>query len=138
MKLMGVDYGDRRIGIAITDEDGYCVRGLTTIDSQKQEPLAALQSVIAQEMPGVLVFGVPLDINDNETTMSLKIRAFADKLAQDCTLPITFIDESYLSVRAGELLRSRKKRQRRDKASHDRLAACLILERYREEHAIHA
>lgn len=134
MKLMGIDYGRRRIGISVSDETGCCIRGLTTLDRQKKpDYLTSLDNLIKQENPQELIIGLPLDINDAETVMSKEIRTFAEKLKEICGKPIHFVDESLSSKRASELLRFRKKKARQDKAAVDRLAACIILEIYREE-----
>lgn len=133
MKLMGIDYGLRRIGIAVTDEEGMAIRGLTTIDRQKRpDIIPVLLSIIQQEKPVALVIGLPLDINNADTVMSIEIRSFAGKLSISSGLPVHFVDESYSSKKAAELMKFRKKKVRRDKATVDRLAACLILESYRE------
>jgi len=131
---MGIDYGRRRIGLAVTDEDGACIRGLATIDTKNTpNPLSVIVGLIRKENPGVLVVGLPLDSDDRETAMSAEIRSFAQKLAKEVTIPIHYIDESLTSRRASELLLFRKKKERRNKANVDRIAACLILEEYRKE-----
>lgn len=134
MKLMGLDYGRRRIGIAITDDSGNGIRGLTTIDRKKNpDSVSKLLSIIENEHPKLLVIGLPLDVDDADTVMSKEIRSFSRKLCESSGLPAHFIDESFSSKRAGELMMFRKKKVRQDKGAIDRLAACLILERYREE-----
>ncbi len=134
MKLMGIDYGIRRVGVAVTDEQGLAIRGLTTIDRKKKPDLiAAILSLIKQEKPEALVIGLPLDINMAETVMSKEVRSFAEKLQISSGLPVNFVDESFSSKKAAELMRFRKKKMRKDKAAIDRLAACLILQSYRED-----
>jgi len=134
MKLMGIDYGIRRVGVAVTDEQGLSIRGLTTIDRKKKPDLiAAILSLIKQEKPEALVIGLPLDINMAETVKSKEVRSFAEKLQISSGLPVNFVDESFSSKKAAELMRFRKKKMRKDKAAIDRLAACLILQSYRED-----
>lgn len=133
MKVLGVDYGRRRIGMAISDSLGITVRPLSTLDRKHIDPLAALGSVVSQEHPDIIVFGLPLDHNDNETEMSREVRAFADRLGSQTDIPITFVDESGSSLRAQSLLQTRKKKARRTKANVDKIAACLILEQYLRE-----
>ncbi|MBD3419535.1 MAG: Holliday junction resolvase RuvX [Chitinivibrionales bacterium] len=136
MKLLGIDYGRRRIGLAITDELGLCVQGLATIDRQKRaDVIDSLRKVIASSHPDKLVFGIPLDVNDCETVMSQEVRSFAAQVQQASNLPCEFVDESLSSQRADSILRHRSKKQRRDKANRDRIAACLILETYLQEHS---
>lgn len=131
MKLMGIDYGLRRIGIATSDPDGNHVRGLTTIDQKKNpNPYTPLQNLIIQEKIEKIVIGLPLGIDDEETEMSARIKKFGEKLRSLTNIEIVFVDESYTSKRVAELMRFRKKKDRQDKAAIDRLAACLILEHY--------
>ena len=134
MRLIGVDYGRRRIGLAVTDETAVLVRGLPTIDRKKcGDCRAALAAIIASERPGALVFGLPLDADGRDTAMAAEIRAFAEGIKKDSGLPVYFVDESLTSKKAAELLRFRKKKIRRDKSATDRIAACLILEQFLKE-----
>jgi putative Holliday junction resolvase len=135
MKLMGIDYGRRRIGLAVAAASGLApVRGLPTIDCRKTPAyLVRLAEIVAHETPDLLVFGVPLDNNDAETVMSREVRAFAGELSRRTGVPVSFVDESYSSLRAAELLRSRAGARRRDKGLIDRLAACCILDQYIRE-----
>ena len=134
MKLLGIDYGRRRIGVAVTDETGAISRGLTTIDRKKHPDfINTLLSLIEQEKPDALVIGLPLDITDAETVMSKEVRSFTELLQKRSGLTVHFVDESLSSKRAAELMRFRKKKDRRDKAAIDRLAACLILDQFRED-----
>jgi putative holliday junction resolvase len=134
MKLIGIDYGRRRIGLAVTDETGTVVRGLMTIDRKKNPDCrAALAAAIAAERPEAMVFGLPLDAGDGETAMSAEVRAFAAAIEKDTRLPVYFVDESLTSKKAAELMMFRKKKVRRDKSTTDRIAACLILEEFLKE-----
>jgi putative Holliday junction resolvase len=131
MKLVAIDYGRRRIGLAASDEQAITVRGLATIDRLKHpDTLDTLARIIQQEKPERIVFGLPLDCDDRETTMSLEVREFARQLSERLPIAIEFFDESFSSHRAAELLRFRKKKTRQDKAMVDRMAACLLLQEY--------
>lgn len=131
MKLVCLDYGRRRCGVAVCDESSRAVRGLPTIDRKKYPDLiVAILGIISREQPEALVIGIPLDINDAETVMSKEIRKFATRLQERCGLSINFVDESLTSRRASELMMHRKKRDRQNKGLVDRLAACLILEQF--------
>lgn len=131
MKLIGVDYGRRRIGIAITDDSGSSVRGLPTLDRLKHpDAIGSLCTIITHEQPVAIVIGLPLSILDGETEMSREVRTFAANLKKKSNLPVHFVDESLSSVRSHDILKVRKKKQRRDKGNVDRIAACLILDSY--------
>jgi putative Holliday junction resolvase len=133
MKLIGIDYGRRRIGVALTDENGEYIRGLPTIDRNRvPDHLRALGSLIADERPARIVVGLPLDINGDETVMSKEIRSFASELERATSVPVRFVDESLSSVEATAIMRLRKKKDRRDKKTVDRIAACIILEAFKK------
>jgi len=131
MKLMGIDYGRRRIGVAVSDEEGMLARSLGIID-RKSHPnhIDELIRIITEENPAALVFGLPLGGDDEETEMSKEVREFAAAVEQRVTVPIHFVDESFTSKKAAELMMHRKKKARRDKSLSDRIAACLILQEY--------
>jgi putative holliday junction resolvase len=136
MKLIGLDYGKRRIGVAATDETGEFIRSLPTIDRSAfagDDFLDALVAIINRENPETIVIGLPLDSDDKDTAMSLEIRKFAGTLSKAASVPIEFIDESLTSRRAHDIIRMRKKKHRRAKENIDRIAACLILEAYERE-----
>jgi putative Holliday junction resolvase len=136
MKLLGVDYGRRRIGLAVTDERGEYIKGLPTLDRTKIiDPIRALEAIIAREQPQRLIIGLPLDIDGRDTVMSLEVRAFTEKLRTVSSASVSFVDESLTSVRAAEIMRFKKKKDRRDKQAVDRIAACLILEAFQKENA---
>lgn len=134
MKLIGVDYGRRRIGLAVTDENGEFIRSLPTLLRKKDAPyLDALADIISRESPSQIVIGLPLDSNDRDTPMSKEIRAFAEKLCRAASLPVHFIDESMTSKRAYDIIRHHNKKHRQNKENTDRIAACLILEAFQKE-----
>jgi len=130
---MGVDYGRRRIGVAVTDESAVCVRGLDSIVVRHDNAVQRLCAVVAQEKPEQVIFGVPLDENGGETAMSREVRAFARRVGTATGCGVRFVEESFSSHDAQRLAMHRRRNQRRDKGMIDRLAACLILEQYLRE-----
>ncbi len=133
MKLVGIDYGRRRIGMAVTDEEGAYIRGLPFIDRKKKpDYFHAICSCIEQQRPGRIIVGLPLDIDGDETIMSKEIRTFASELGRLTSLPVSFVDESLSSVEAAAIVRLKKKKERRTKGTVDRIAACLILEGFQK------
>ncbi|MCX7727160.1 MAG: Holliday junction resolvase RuvX [Chitinispirillaceae bacterium] len=134
MRLISIDYGRRRIGLAVGDDQYEIVRGLTTIDRKKCKDVEGLiAQLINLEKAEGLVVGLPLDINDDETQMAKEIKEFAKRIAEKSNLPIFFIDESHSSLEASEIMRYYKKSKRKDKSNLDKIAACLLLERYFRE-----
>jgi putative Holliday junction resolvase len=134
MKLIGIDYGRRRIGLAASDETGTLVRGLATIDRRKStDCVAIVRDVIAKEKPQGIVFGLPLGSDDQETSMSIEVRKFAMNLEKNLAIPVYYTDESHTSKQAADVMLFRPKKDRRVKANIDRVAACLILESFLRE-----
>ena len=128
---MGIDYGRRRIGLALSDDEGLIARGLGVIDRQKApDHINELLRIIESEKPSAIIFGLPLGADDEETVMSREVREFAQIIADKSGMPVRFTDESFTSKKAAELMMHRKKKARRDKSLSDRIAACLILQGY--------
>ena len=136
MKLIGIDYGRRRIGMAATDETGTFIRSLSTLDRKTCSNVSsAIHDIVRDENPDTLVFGLPLDKNDDQTAMSIEVKSFAAAIAELTQLPVEYVDESLTSVRAHGIIRMHRKKHRRQKGNIDRIAACLILETYLQEHS---
>jgi putative Holliday junction resolvase len=135
-KVMSVDYGKRRIGFAVTDPEGICIRGLdTAVVRGRTEAIETICTIAEREKPQIVVFGLPLDMHGKDTSMSLHIREIATNVAQRLPSRVDYIDESFSSRDAHTLLRTKKKKIRQTKARTDRIAACLILEHYQKDHA---
>ena len=139
-RLLGVDLGERRIGLALADGDGAPARPLQTITrSGRPDPdLAAIRRVIEAHDVGELVVGLPLEASGIEGPQAALTRAWADALAADLRLPVTFRDErltSHLAEdRLGPMPRGRSggppTKAQRDayRARVDREAAAIILQ----------
>jgi putative Holliday junction resolvase len=131
MKLIGVDYGRRRIGVAVADSEGGIAGSLCVIDRKIfPDCTSELLRIIDDEKPSALIFGEPLGIDDEETAMSREVREFALMIGTRAELPVHFVDESFTSKKAAELMMHRRKKARRDKSLSDRIASCLILQEY--------
>ncbi len=133
MKLLAIDYGERRIGVAVSDALGMTARPLRTIDRQKEKTFEALRVILDEQKPEKIIFGLPLDEYDEENEKCKQIRNFVkrlyDKLKID--LPHDFQDESFSTVRTHQLMRQTRGRKKRgDKKSIDTIAAAFILEDY--------
>lgn len=136
MKLLGIDYGLRRIGVSASDPLGIIVRAVKTIDRKHEKTMVELQKIIEEESPEKIIFGLPLGPDDEETEMCEKVRNFIDRMYKELSLslPHDFQDESYSSVRTQKILiQTKSKKKRSQKKSIDKIAACVILEDYIRE-----
>jgi putative holliday junction resolvase len=132
--LLGLDFGERRIGVALSDPDQLIAIGLTTLDC-KQTPniFPYLKGIIAEEDVSGIVVGYPLRTDGIEKPGSKTeaVDAFIAELEEKLQLPVYREDEAYTSQLAQASLKARGgKKGRNNKADIDRVAACYILQDY--------
>ena len=132
--ILGLDIGDARTGVAISDELGIAAHPLCTIQRRSRKAvLAEVQELVNAHKVERIVVGLPLQLDGETGTQARKIKQFADKLEQQVNLPIIFWDESFTTFQASQILRGTKKRRKKRKQVIDQVAAVLILEGYLEE-----
>ena len=132
--ILGLDIGDARTGVAISDELGIAAHPLCTIQRRSRKALLAeLQELATAHKVERIVMGLPLQLNGKTGTQAERIKKFAEKLKQQVNLPIAFWDESFTTFEATQILRGTKKRRKKRKQVIDQVAAVLILEGYLEE-----
>jgi len=118
----------------VCDPEGLSVRGLPTIQRRHvPDPCDAVARIAREQGARRHVMGLPLGADEGETAMSREVREFAGRLRDGLGLPVDFVEESFTSVAAQQLLRSRRRKERQRKENVDRLAACLLLEAYLRE-----
>jgi putative holliday junction resolvase len=123
--ILGLDVGDKRIGVAIASSIAKLPQPLDVI-SAESDTVELIKTLIVKNDVQLVVVGLPRNLQGEETAQSNKIRLFADKLKNQIDLPIEFADESLSSKRADELMRHNNFKN----MSQDSLAACFILEEY--------
>lgn len=127
-----MDYGEKRIGLAMTDPDRIVASGFTTltVDSEITALDAIIKIIHDYEITEVVV-GIPLRSDGSLTPKAYKIKAFCAKLSERTALPVQEWDESFSSVEAKRLLlQSETKKKRRNKEKIDELAALVILREF--------
>ncbi|HTZ96875.1 MAG TPA: Holliday junction resolvase RuvX [Terriglobales bacterium] len=135
-RILGLDVGSKRIGVAVSDPLGITAQGLETIHRQnKRIDFESLGGVIAKYDISEIVVGLPLRMSGAEGTQSEKMRQFADELRRRFNLPVHLWDERLTSAQANRLLRETEMSiQRRGKVV-DQMAAVLILQSWMEARA---
>ncbi|GMV08111.1 MAG: putative pre-16S rRNA nuclease [Gemmatimonadota bacterium] len=132
MRALGIDFGERRIGVAMSDPTGTLASPLETVHRRagKRPPLARLEEIARSHGVEALVVGLPLDLRGVETEWCAQVRVMGDELARRLGVPVAYVDERMTSVRAERSIRSAglPKRKREDKARVDAGAATLILQ----------
>lgn len=134
MRILGVDLGRKRIGLAVTDEAGAIAFPAGMIDSRgRKKDVAALRTMIAERGIERAVVGLPLHLDGRRGPEAENAVAFAAALAQAAGIQVDTLDERWTSQEAERLLEptTRKKRdKRRAKGTVDEMAASIILTTY--------
>jgi len=130
-RVLALDLGKRRIGLALSDELGITAQGLETLQrSNIREDLARLAQLAAEKNVALILMGNPLHMSGHEGRQAEYARDFGERLREATGLPIEFRDERLTTVEAQRVLRqSGISIQKRAKAV-DRLAAVILLESY--------
>ena len=139
-RILGIDLGEKRIGLALADEDALSARPLATIPRGRDlaADAGALARVVAEQGAAALVVGLPREAGGNEGTMAIGARAWGTALASELGLPVSFRDErlsSHLAEsRLGPMPRGRsggppsRTQRARYRERVDREAAAIILQ----------
>lgn len=131
MRVMGLDVGDRRIGVAVSDELSLFAHGLLVLERRGlAADLSALSRVIDEQEVSRVVVGMPRNMNGSYGPQAEKTSAFIDSLKQICDRPCVAWDERLTTRQAERLLISADQRRSKRKAVRDKLAAQLILQSY--------
>ncbi|MCA9737840.1 MAG: Holliday junction resolvase RuvX [Gemmatimonadetes bacterium] len=131
-RFLGIDFGERRVGVAVSDPTGRLASPLTTLVRRagKRPPLADLERIAREQEAAGLVLGLPLDLDGEETEWTQEVRAFGVTLVRRLGIPLHFQDERLTSVRAERAIRSSglPRGKREDRTRVDAAAAALILQ----------
>jgi putative Holliday junction resolvase len=127
-----MDYGERRIGLALSDPTGTLATPLTTLTYRagKRPPLNEVERIARESDARQIVIGLPLDLAGEETERCATVRDIGRKLSDRLSIPVDYMDERLTSVRAERLVRSSglPKGERERKERVDAAAAALILQ----------
>lgn len=131
MKIMGIDYGDARTGIAISDLLCSIVGSTTVIHSRNADKtIAEIQRLVQENSVGEIVVGLPKNMDGTEGARAELCREFANKVAEVTGLPIKMWDERRTTVEAHNILSAHNYHGKKRKDTVDAVAASLILEGY--------
>lgn len=129
MSILAIDYGKKRIGIAVSST--FIATPLESILADKPETVfAKISEIIKEYSVGKIVVGLPLNMNDTESEMTKEVRSFAGEIEKKFGLKVDFADERLTSRDAESKLALSEKNWRKRKKKIDSAAACLILQNY--------
>jgi putative Holliday junction resolvase len=136
MRIVGLDVGERRIGVAVADERAPVALPVAVIE-RKELPadLDAIARLLQEQGAEVIVIGLPISLNGSLGPQAQAVEAFGRELSARLSLPIEYWDERLSTVEAQRRLASAGHRGPKAKARRDALAAAIILQGYLDRHA---
>jgi putative Holliday junction resolvase len=138
-RILGLDVGSKRIGVAVSDPLGITAQGLPTIHREnKRLDFEKLGAVIRDYQVTQIVVGLPLRMSGQEGVQAEKMQAFAEELRKRFAMPVHLWDERLTSAQANRLLRETEMSIKRRGAVVDQMAAVLILQSFMESRGVAA
>ncbi|MCA9807075.1 MAG: Holliday junction resolvase RuvX [Cyanobacteria bacterium HKST-UBA06] len=130
-RLLGLDYGKKRIGLALSDPLGMFATGLVTVEGRSEaDRLSQVVAVVREHEVGHVVVGLPMRTDGGQGALVPDIRKFIKRLQAEVPVGVSWEDERYTSQVAEQALRAAGKKPSRDKGLVDKTAAALILQQY--------
>lgn len=131
MRIMAIDYGDQRIGLAVSDLLGMlCGEAWTMNEWDMERASKRIAEEAAAREVGTLVLGLPKNMDGSEGVRAEKSREFKAMLERDSGLPVVLWDERRSSIEAHAILHAAGKKEKQHRKTVDAVAASLILEGY--------
>lgn len=135
-RILALDLGKKRIGLALSDALGITAQGLPTLERTNiREDLAALQHLAAERGVTLILMGNPIHMSGREGRQAVYTREFAERLVERTGLEVKFWDERLTTVEAQRVLRESGVSSRKRARAVDRLAAVILLESYLDSEA---
>lgn len=130
-KLLGLDLGDSKVGVAISDELGYTAQGMLTFRRRSLwSDLQFIEKLVAQHQIEEVVIGLPLKMNGTNSSQTEKVLAFCKELSKHLRVPVRTWDERLTTVQAMKILKHHRIRRKHHAPLVDKVAAVIILQGY--------
>ncbi len=131
MRILGLDVGDRRIGVAMSDPLGMTAQRLTVLQrSTATADVEAVNALVERHAVGALVIGLPVTLRGARGPQAQRVEAFAQALRQRLAVPVHFVDERLTTVQGTRALQETGVPARKQKPLIDQVAAQLILQHF--------
>ncbi|HVA64549.1 MAG TPA: Holliday junction resolvase RuvX [Terriglobales bacterium] len=135
-RILALDVGERRIGLAVSDPLGWTAQGLPTLERRnRQTDLEALMGLAQHYEIRMWLVGLPRHMSGQEGTQAAKVRQWADGLGRHSGIAVVYWDERLTTVEAGRVLRAASSSRAQTKRAIDRLSAVLLLQSYLDAQA---
>lgn len=134
MRIIGLDVGDRRIGVALSDPSGILASPHSVIDRMNEtRDIEAIVEIVNRYEAGKIIIGLPITLQGQIGEQAAKVQAFADSLAQHIGIPLEFRDERMTTISARRLMQESRRKKIKQKKTDDSEAAAVILQNYLNE-----
>jgi putative Holliday junction resolvase len=139
VRLLALDVGERRIGVALSDPLQITARPLSTIvRSSRQEDFRKISGLVQDHEVEKVIVGLPLSLDGSEGPQARQIRRYGERMAKAVPVPVVYWDERYSSSTAEEILRAKRRRGKHERAEIDATAAAVILQSFLDNQALSA
>jgi putative Holliday junction resolvase len=130
-RILAIDYGSRRVGVAISDPMNIIAQGLPTLENNR-ELFKQLQRIVSDRAVVKIVVGMPLNLHGEKGVKAKEVDEFIERLRAEIGIPVTTWDERFTSKLAQGVIRDlgTKKMKRRAKGAVDKMASVLLLQSY--------
>ena len=136
MRILALDVGDKRIGVAVSDLLGILASPLTAIErTSDSNAIAAILEIADEQEAGEIVVGLPISLSGGYSDQTKSVAAFVSKLEARSPVPVNTADERYSTVEAERLLSQSKPKRARSRGEIDAAAAAVILQSYLDTRA---
>ena len=130
-RVLGLDYGERRIGLALSDPLGIIAKPFTIIDRKKTaDHISRISEIVSQKKITSIVVGLPLTLKGHYSKQTEIVLTFIDQLKSDLQIPVVTIDERLSSVAAEKALQAQAVKTGYNKGRVDETAAAIFLQEY--------
>ena len=131
MRVLGLDVGDRRIGVAVSDPLMMCAQGLTVLQRRKeQDDIEKIKGIVKDQEVSRIICGFPRNMNGTSGPQAEKVGQFSEALQKAVDIPVTLWDERLSTVAAERVLNEAGLGWRKQRKVVDKTAACVILQSY--------
>ena len=130
-RILGIDYGERRIGLALSDPMGIIAKPLRTIDRKKTtDYISEILNTAKEKNANIIVVGLPLTLRGKQSKQTEIVQKFIEKLTQLGKIPVVPVDERLSSIAAKKSLQAQGVKTGHEKGRVDETAAAIILQEY--------
>jgi len=133
-RILGMDIGDQRIGLALSDSAGILASPLTIIErTSDEQAVEAILKIVSERKVERIIVGLPLSLGGDIGHQAKKVQSFTEALQQNTTVPVEYRDERLTTVTAIRLKQEASTRKLNRKTRYDAMAAAIILQEYLNE-----